>query len=282
MPFLTEMDESTGLIDLERVKEKGLGLRAAYMAAHPYPHIAIEDFLPAALLDRCLEDFPASTDAVSSFDRSQERLKRSFSPDKLPPFTRQIFYSFNSRPFIQVIENICGIRGLIPDPYYLGGGFHEISQGGHLSVHSDFNHHVPLNLERRINVLIYLNKDWTDDYGGQLELWDTDMLRCVKSYTPIFNRCVIFNTTSHSNHGNPHPVAHPAGVPRRSIALYYYTATWDGTKRTHTTQFRVRPGTVDQADREVQYRERLADWMPPALHRTLVRFRRGLQRKRSQ
>jgi hypothetical protein len=282
MPFLTEMDESTGLLDAERIKEKGIDLRAAYLAAHPYPHIAIEDFLPAALLDRCLAEFPALTDAASSFDRSQERAKRSFSPDKLPSFSRQLFYSFNSRPFIQVIENICGIRGLIPDPYYLGGGFHEISQGGHLSVHSDFNHHVPLNLERRINVLIYLNRDWRDDYGSQLELWDTDMLRCVKSYPPMFNSCVIFNTTSHSNHGNPRPVAHPAGVPRRSIALYYYTATWDGTKRTHTTQFRVRPGTVDQPDRDVQKRELFADWMPPVLYREFLRFRRRRQPKRSQ
>jgi Rps23 Pro-64 3,4-dihydroxylase Tpa1-like proline 4-hydroxylase len=281
MPFLTEMDESTGLLDAERVKEKGLDLRASYLAALPFPHIAIDDFLPSALLDRCLAEFPVSTTAEESFDRRQERLKQSFSPDRLTESSRQLFYSFNSRPFIQVIENICGIRGLIPDPYYLGGGFHEILQGGHLSVHADFNHHVPMNLERRINVLIYLNKDWKEDYGSQLELWDTGMQRCVKSYVPSFNRCVIFNTTSHSNHGNPHPVAHPAGVPRRSVALYYYTATWDETKRTHTTQFRTRPGTSDHPDRKVRNRELLADWLPPALHRTLLRIRRHRKGKQT-
>jgi hypothetical protein len=280
MPFLNEMDDS-GLLNVERVKDKGAELRASYLAADPYPHIAIDDFMPASLLERCLADFPTD-DEEASFNRNQERRKRSFSPDKLTPACRQLFYSFNSLPFIQIIENICGIRGLIPDPYFLGAGFHEISQGGHLSVHSDFNHHTPMNLERRINLLIYLNKDWKAEYGGQLELWDREMQRCIKSYVPTFNRCVIFNTTSHSNHGNPHPIAHPAGVPRRSIALYYYTATWEGTMRAHTTQFRVRPGSADRSDRQVRSREILADWMPPAVFRKLQRLRRGLRRGSSQ
>lgn len=277
MTYLTEIDETTGFLNSELSKEKGLELKEQYLAAQPFPHIAIDDFLPAALLDRCLMDFPGAGSAEETFDRGQERLKRSFSPDRLPSSSRQLFYSFNSRPFIQIIENITGIKGLIPDPHFLGGGFHEIAQGGHLSVHADFNHHIPMNLERRINVLIYLNRNWTDAYGSQLELWDVPMTRCVKSYLPLFNRCVIFNTTSLSNHGNPQPVQHPAAVPRRSIALYYYTATWDDTKRPHTTQFRVRPESEDQPDREVRTKELLADWMPPVLYRELVRFHRWRQ-----
>jgi hypothetical protein len=138
-----------------------------------------------------------------------------------------------------------------------------------------------MNLERRINVLIYLNRNWKDAYGSQLELWDVPMTKCVKSYLPLFNRCVIFNTTSLSNHGNPQPVQHPEAVPRRSIALYYYTATWDDTKRTHTTQFRVRPESADQPDREVRTRELLADWMPPVLYRGLVRFHRRRQQRQA-
>lgn len=273
MTYLTEMEETTGLLTGELNKEKGCELKEQYHSAQPFPHIAIDDFLPVSLLDRCLMDFPSANKAEESFDRDQERLKRSFSPDRLPGPSRQLFYSFNSRPFIQVIENITGIKGLVPDPYFLGGGFHEIAQGGHLSVHADFNHHIPMNLERRINVLIYLNRNWKDAYGGQLELWDVAMTKCVKSYLPLFNRCVIFNTTSLSNHGNPQPVKHPDAVPRRSIALYYYTATWDNTKRTHTTQFRVRPASEDQPDREVRTRELLVDWMPPALYRQVARLR---------
>jgi Rps23 Pro-64 3,4-dihydroxylase Tpa1-like proline 4-hydroxylase len=183
------------------------------VSAQPFPHIAIDDFLPPALLEPCLADFPTRTDADHSYDRDQERLKRSYSPDVLRSQTRQLFYAFNSRPFIQVMENISGIKGLIPDPYFLGGGLHEIAEGGHLSMHADFNHHIHMNLERRINVLIYLNKGWTDEYGGQLELWDDNMTRCVQSYVPLFNRCVVFNTASTSNHGIRSPCGTRRGFP---------------------------------------------------------------------
>jgi hypothetical protein len=277
MTFLSEIDSATGLIDAQAVKKKGLELRDRYATGLPFPHVAIDDFLPEAVLEQCLAMFPPDAAANENYDRGQERLKMSFSPEILPPYARQLFYSFNSRPFIQVLENICGISGLIPDPYFQGGGLHQIADGGHLSVHADFNHHAALNLERRINVLIYLNRDWSDEYGSQLELWDESMKRCVQSYTPLFNRCVIFNTTSNSNHGNPNPVRHPRRIPRRSIALYYYTATWDGSKREHTTQFRVRPGSRDAFDFRVRSRELVNDLLPPMLRRALVLLARRLR-----
>lgn len=273
MSFFSEIDASTGLIQ-DVLKTKGLDLQGTYLTGIPFPHIAIDDFLPVAVLDKCLAEFPESTQAVSSYNRDQEKNKRSYNPDGLTSFSRHLFHTFNSRPFIQVLENICGIKGLIPDPYFLGGGFHEISQGGHLSVHADFNHHIPLNLERRINVLIYLNRGWREEYGGMLELWDAPMQHLVRSFVPTFNRCVIFNTTADSNHGNPQPVVHPNNLPRRSIALYYYTATWDASKRTHTTQFKMRPGSTDRADRAVRAREFLSDFLPPILYRNLIRFRK--------
>jgi len=286
MTFLTEIDSVTGLMDAQVAKDKGRDLHDRYVSAQPFPHIAIDDFLPPALLERCLADFPTSTDAEHTYNRDQERLKRSYSPDVLPQYTRQLFYTFNSRPFIQVVENISGIKGLIPDPYFLGGGLHEIAEGGHLSMHADFNHHVRMNLERRINVLIYLNEGWTDEYGGQLELWDDDMTRCVQSYVPLFNRCVVFSTTSTSNHGNPKPVRHPRGISRRSIALYYYTATWDGGKRQHTTQFKVRPGSSDTRDIQVKRqelqdkrRELATDLFPPLLYRGMRRVKRRISNR---
>jgi 2-oxoglutarate-Fe(II)-dependent oxygenase superfamily protein len=274
MTFLSEMDEATGLLDRAKVSDKGRDIRKTYSAGNPFPHIVIDNFLPEAILERCLAEFPTDTAAVAdTFDRKQERCKRSFTPDFLQPFSRHLFYAFNSRPFIRILENICGIRGLIPDPYFEGGGYHEIAQGGHLSVHADFNYHGQMNLERRINVLIYLNKSWKDEYGGQLELWDNDMKACVRSYVPLFNRCVIFNTTSSSNHGNPQPVNQPDGTARRSIALYYYTATWEDAKRKHTTQFKVRPGTPkDAVDLKGKSLDLVTDIIPPALFRQLMNF----------
>jgi hypothetical protein len=274
MPYLSEMDSSTGLVPATLDRKKGLELHESYENAHPFPHIVIDDFLPPAVLQRCLKDFPKTAGAEGSqFDRDQERFKTQYNPDEMTTWTRNLFYTFNSRPFIQLLQNITGIKGLIPDPYFLGAGFHEIGQGGHLSVHADFNHHKPMDLERRINVLIYLNKDWKAEYGGSLELWNDGMRERIQKVTPEFNRCVIFNTTSESWHGNPDPVDHPKRITRKSIALYYYTSTWSAAKRDHTTQFKVRPGSTDKKDWKVAAREAVADLMPPILYRSLRRGR---------
>ena len=279
MPYLEEMDAATGLLS-PRLNGKGQELCEAYRTADPFPHTVIDDFLPTSIIELCRAEIDRSReDQQQIFDRAQERLKRQFNPDELSPVARTLFYSFNSRPFVKLLENITGIKGVIPDPYFLGGGFHEIENGGHLSIHADFNHHKPMNLERRINVLIYLNDDWQPEYGGQLELWDAKMKHCVQSIVPVSNRCVIFNTDSFSNHGNPHPVNHPAGISRKSIALYYYTATWFDEKRSHTTQFRPRKGLDDNRDWAVRCREIIDDFAPPILRRGLLKAKRSLSGK---
>ena len=272
MPFLTSMD-ADGLMSPDGDQALGAALRAQYDDAKPFPHIVIDDFLPPEVLEMCLRDFPSISVGSDTFNRAQEKLKTQFNPDYLQKNLRSLFYSFNSRPFIKVLENICGIRGLTPDPYFLGAGFHETRNTGYLSIHADFNHHKPMNLERRINVLIYLNKDWKPEYGGQLELWNDDVSECVTSVLPVFNRCVIFNTTSRSWHGNPNPVNHPADDTRKSIALYYYTATWSDTGREHTTQFRVRKGSEDKVDWLVRSRELAKDLLPPLVQRNISRIR---------
>lgn len=277
MAYLSEMDGEFGFIDPEAVAKRGAELSERYNSAGPFPHVVIDDFMPEEILERCLREFPVNiSEGGVRFDREQERYKTHFSPDVLSPWYRSLFYGFNSRPFIRVLENITGIKGLIPDPFFLGAGLHEISQGGHLSIHADFNHHKPMNLERRINLLIYLNKEWLPEYGGQLELWDRSMNNKVVDVVPLFNRCVIFNTDSDSFHGNPEIINHPKSVPRKSIALYYYTSTWDTAKRDHTTQFKVRTGTKDAVDVRVKYRELMQDLLPPMLHRKLTRGKRSV------
>ena len=103
--------------------------------------------------------------------------------------------------FLEFLESLTGIDGLIPDPYYEGGGLHPIVPGGFLKVHADFNWHKDLKLDRRLNVIVYLNRNWKEEYGGHLELWNREMTRCERRVLPIFNRCVIFSTTDFSYHG---------------------------------------------------------------------------------
>lgn len=279
MSYLKSNPAQATVFDYDALADKGAELADAYAAGEPFPHIVIDDFLPPETAELCLAKFPTAADPDSqTFDRKQERYKTSYQPDYLEPELRTLFYAFNSRPFIKVVENITGIKGLIPDPYFIGGGFHEIKTGGHLSVHADFNHHKPMNLERRVNMLIYLNKDWKPEYGGQLELWRPDMSERVQSIVPAFNRCAMFTTTQSSMHGNPEPIAHPDGVSRKSIALYFYTATWDGTAPNRTTQFRARPDTEDRTDWRVRTNEFITDFTPPALSRQILRVKRKIER----
>jgi hypothetical protein len=277
MPFLAEADTELGFFTPATIDKRGADLAAGYKAAQPFPHIVIEDFLPPELLEACIKHLKMSAGENGiRFDREQERFKSQYNPDLLSPNLRALFYSFNSRPFIKVLENITGIKGLIPDPFFLGAGLHETTQGGHLSIHADFNHHKPMDLERRINVLIYLNKDWKPEYGGQLELWNKDMTEKVVSINPIFNRCVIFNTDTYSYHGNPEPVNHPDSIPRRSIALYYYTSTWVSHKREHSTLFQVRAQSADRRDGRdwrAWARTLAVELLPPAMYRALSRAR---------
>ncbi len=127
-----------------------------------------------------------------------------------------------------------------------------------------------MRVERRLNVLIYLNHDWQAEWGGNFEIWDKQMTQKMASFVPTYNRMVCFSTGSDTFHGNPEPVNHPNGEPRQSIALYYYTATWDGTRKEHTTMFKPRPGSGDQEDRQVARREKIQDILPPIVYRKIA------------
>ena len=126
----------------------------------------------------------------------------------------------------------------------MGGGLHQIERGGYLKIHADFNRHPKFNLDRRLNLLLYLNENWKEEYGGHLELWNNQMTACVRRISPIFNRCVIFNTTDFSYHGHPEPLTCPEHVTRKSLALYYYSNGRPETERSrpHGTLTQTRPG----------------------------------------
>ena len=279
MAYLPVTSVEPFAFDVEALNALGGELAEAHQAAAPFPHTVIDDFVAPEVVRHCQDNFPSALgESGDSYDRDQERFKRSFQPDEMDPALRAMFYALNSLPFVRLVERITGIKGLIPDPYFIGGGFHETRNGGHLSMHADFNHYMPMDLERRVNVLIYLNDDWNDEYGGQLELWDEGMKTCVQSVVPAAGRCVMFNTTGESWHGHPKPVQHPEGVPRRSIALYYYTSTWDEARSGKTTQFKRRPGTGDKTDWRVKTEETLREYLPPVLMRPTSRVIRRVFR----
>ena len=241
-----------------------------YRAGQPYPHICIDNFLDPAILNRVRADLASLPEAETAFDNAQERLKTSYLPERLPAYSRELFHALNSRAFIAFLEQMTGISGLIPDPYYMGGGIHRVANGGHLDIHADFNLHTVMKVERRLNVLIYLNPEWQAEWGGSFEIWDKQMKRMEKTFVPIFNRMVCFSTGSDTFHGNPATVANPNGDPRLSIALYYYTATWDSSRKAHSTIFKPRPGTVDEPMKSERRHDILSDVLPPIVYRRVA------------
>ena len=141
----------------------------------------------------------------------------------MPAHTRAVFEDLLSQKTVDFIAKLTGIEGLVSDPDLEGAGMHMVQPGGFLNIHTDFLTHTKKRSWRReINLLIYLNKNWRDEWNGNLELWDKEMTHCVASVPPAFNRCVMFNTIPKSYHGHPLKLACPPGETRKHILLYYY------------------------------------------------------------
>ncbi len=245
-----------------------------YATASPFPHIYFDNFLPLPIVEAALRDFPEPKQAKwNEFDGPNEKKLAFDKVERLPGTVRDVLYFLNSRPMLEFLEILTGINGVIPDPYFVGGGLHQIKPGGKLAVHADFNHHVRLNLERRINVLVYLNKDWKEEYGGHFELWNKDMTQAEQKILPLFNRCAIFSTTSTSYHGHPEQLTCPPDRTRKSIATYYYSngRPEEEARDSHSTLFVRRPGEVEQKPSFLKQSVRAI--CPPILFDTLKKMR---------
>lgn len=276
MPVL-DLHERDGflVVDRDECKAKGAELTSRYVDASPFPHIVLDDFLDGDVLRQVLDEFPSSS-GMTHFDRAQERLKYQYGPDRWTGRTTQnLFALFNSAAFVTFLEQMTGFEGLIPDPWYTGGGLHETKRGGHLGIHADFNLHRKLGLIRQLNLIVYLNEDWPEEYGGQLELWDTGMQGREASVLPEFGRAVVFTTALDSYHGHPDPLTCPPERSRRSMALYYYTAPEDGLVDVPVrgTQFQARPGSEDKVDWKIKAVHTAVDWMPLPVRRRLLKLK---------
>ncbi|NJK38153.1 MAG: 2OG-Fe(II) oxygenase [Oscillatoriales cyanobacterium RM2_1_1] len=242
----------------------------SYITAEPFPHIIIDNFLPEFVLDAILEEFPEPGKiGWKTFDDPSQKKLASQHEQQMGEATRLLLYQLNSATFVEFLEKLTGIEGIISDPHFIGGGLHQIERGGFLKIHADFNRHRRLRLDRRLNLLIYLNKDWQEDYGGHFELWDREMKQCEKQVLPVFNRCVIFNTNDFSYHGHPNPLTCPEGRTRKSLALYYYSngRPEEELSGSHSTLFKSRPGESLPQKQAAQsgWKSTLRKFVPPII-----------------
>mgnify|MGYP001170976357 FL=1 len=193
----------------------------------PFRHIVIDNFFPEKLIKTCESKFPYADSStwIHSNDNDIEVKARSNweSEFDIPEGIVDAVKVLNSSIILRAMSQRIGIPKLIPDPYFSGGGLNMTQKSGLLDVHVDGNYHDATGLNRRINLLIYLNSNWQKSWKGELGFYDKTGKNFVKSIDPEFNRCLIFDTHDFSYHGLPEPIRFPAEENRKSIILYYYT-----------------------------------------------------------
>lgn len=249
--------------------------QTSYANAQPFPHVVFDNFLDPVLLDQVLAEFPKPGDIEwTRFDNEKEIKLASAAESSFGPMTRLLLYHLNSITFLEFLSKVTGIEELIPDPCFDGGGLHQIPRGGKLGVHADFNKHPRNGLDRRLNALLYLNKDWREEYGGHLELWSRDMTRCDAKILPVFNRFMVFGTTDFTYHGHPDPLQCPEGMTRKSLALYYFSngRPAEEVSGSHSTLFQARKPDDFQPTTSQKIRRIATDLLPPIVTRQLRKF----------
>jgi Rps23 Pro-64 3,4-dihydroxylase Tpa1-like proline 4-hydroxylase len=201
----------------------------------PFPYTIIDNFLNEENLPMILNEINNldNKDANSQFTDHRsiyEFNKYAFSVN-YGDYLKSLFAELNSDAFIDKLETLTGIYGLVRNDITLqGAGIHRIENFGHLQLHTDFNiyEHNGVKLDRRINLLIYMNPYWKDEFNGHLMLFNKANMQCFEKIEPIINRCVIFNTSNKSLHGHPMPLNVPEHIRRQSISVYYYTKNMNG------------------------------------------------------
>jgi hypothetical protein len=236
---LVSLDDFLNAIDRERLCSQA-------RRSVPVRNFLIDNFLKEDFAHRVADAFPPFDDAIAagrSFKAVNEKGKVQVTDSsRFPEPIRQLNALLASPDFCELISYLLDIPHLLADDQLVGGGMHQTAARGHLDVHVDFNYLEDRQWHRRANILLFFNRDWRPQWGGEFELWDADVKIRHHSHLPIFNRCVVFETNEISFHGVT-AVKCPAGQTRKSFAAYYYTkdapAHWDG--KSHTTIFRARP-----------------------------------------
>lgn len=204
-------------------------LRDAFLSAKPFKHVCIDNFLIPSFADRLLKEFPSfdNSKALNEHGKVGGKATREDVRALGPAYT-EIDDLLGSQKFLHFLSEITGIPDIRYDAEYFGGGTHENVHGQELDVHVDFNYHRTTKLHRRLNLIVYLNKEWLPEWGGGIELHSNPRTPAEDetiTFEPFFNRCVIFETNEYSWHGfsKISLPPHRRHLSRKSFAVYFYS-----------------------------------------------------------
>lgn len=237
-----------GIISSDLI-DKRHGLASRFKSGRPFPHLVIDSFFEESFCRKLIEAFP-SFEAGSNIDEDGIQGAKSAFEDirALGEVYTQADDLFRSSEFAELVSALTGIPDLLYDPKYIGGGTHENLSGQDLDPHVDFNYHPSQGWHRRLNLIVYLNPEWREEWGGSLDLYEDPWLDCESPrvrVVPIANRAVLFETSERSWHGfeKIRPPERRPKISRRSLAIYMYTKERpvDETAPPHSTVYVERP-----------------------------------------
>jgi Rps23 Pro-64 3,4-dihydroxylase Tpa1-like proline 4-hydroxylase len=228
-------------------------LRKEFDEAKPYRHLVIDNFLQASFASDLNAHFPSVEALKIHWKGLNENKFEGSEFENFHPRFKELKEAMFSEALSKWVTQVTGIEDVFITDDSLGAGIHQGANGSFLDIHIDFNIHHIKNVHRRLNLLIYLEKNWKDEYGGHLEMWDAQMTKCEKKVKPEFNRCVIFETNEISYHGYG-KITLPEGVTRKSFFSYFYTNEREGATGYHDTIFKARPeeGAVKKIQTDVK------------------------------
>lgn len=228
----------------------------SFHGATPFDHCVIDNFFNEDTANQLADEF-LNYDSEKWFHYKNpiEDKKALNDWNSFPPLTYRVFNYLNSSDFVELLSQGIGVQ-LFADPGLHGGGWHIHGTGGNLNPHLDYSIHPKLNIQRRLNIIIYLSKELVPEiHGGHLGLWAHDVEngkpgRLIKEVAPIFNRAILFDTTQNSWHGMSRSLSQPIGIYRKSFAAYYLCRPADDVDQRGRALFAARP--EQEGDERIQ------------------------------
>jgi dTDP-glucose 4,6-dehydratase len=198
-------------------------LKNKFSGAEPFDHIIIPNFLKDEYAELLFKEFPEDVESGKWY-KYNNPLEKKYARDDIKNFPihlKEFFYLLSTNEITETFSNLSSIPFLECDPYLHGAGLHVHPTGGTLHMHLDYEKHPFIDKERRLNVILYMSKDWKEEWNGETQLWDKNMEQCAVKSPVKFNTAIIFKTNNISWHGLPEKICCPEGVLRKSIAYYY-------------------------------------------------------------